>query len=303
MGINRQMSIMLIETETETQARVGLSDEAIAEYVDAIRAAQDSGEPWPFPPVDLFCDGKRYFVGDGWHRIFATMQTTIGVIPAILHEGGQREALLFAAGANSRHGLTRTPEDKARAVEIMLADLEWSTWSDRLIAEHCRVSPTFVGRVRRKVQEDGACDSTVHVDSSKDEDGEDGAAPATRVGKDGKRRKAPAGEPVDEPQASPTAAEPEPPGPNLQKLALPYRDWMAALGSIKRELKALAELPEGTHLAKKVTRVAHALDEARAAIRQAEPTALCGMCGGEGCQHCARTGFWTRFIEGQQKRD
>ena len=36
------------------------------------------------------------------------------------------------------------------------------------------------------------------------------------------------------------------------------------------------------------------IDSLRGAIVQSEPLELCGKCSGDGCQHCARTGFWTR---------
>jgi hypothetical protein len=63
--------------------------------------------------------------------------------------GTLRDAILFAAGANDRHGLRRSREDKRRAVETLLADAEWAAWSDREIARRCAVSHPLVAAVRK----------------------------------------------------------------------------------------------------------------------------------------------------------
>src|SRR5262249_46951375 len=75
-------------------------------------------------------------------------------------------------GSNTTHGRQRTPADKAYSVAKAFE--EFPDASDRLIAEMCKVSPTFVGSRR----------STVHVDSS-------AAAGQRRCGRDGKTRRMP----------------------------------------------------------------------------------------------------------------
>jgi hypothetical protein len=49
--------------------------------------------------------------------------------------------------------LPRTNADKRRAVALLLADSEWSQWSDREIARHCQVDNKVVGRMRQKLCE------------------------------------------------------------------------------------------------------------------------------------------------------
>lgn len=113
--------------------------------------------------------------------------------------------------------------------------------------------------------------------------------PATRLGKDGKRY------PVKEKPAPPK-------GPSIATLALPYQRATNDLLRISRDMKEIAETPAGAHLASKITRIVKSLEEAKQAIRQAEPSAVCGKCNGDGCQHCARTGFWTRMtVESKSK--
>lgn len=62
-----------------------------------------------------------------------------------------RDAILYACGANSTHGLKRTNADKRRAVMALLKDEEWGKWSDREIARRCGVDNSFASRVRREL--------------------------------------------------------------------------------------------------------------------------------------------------------
>src|SRR5581483_9176110 len=103
-----------------------------------------------FPPVEVFLDdGNKYWLADGFLQVEAHRRAGRLKIRVNLHQGGRREAILFAVGANHKHGLPRTKPDKHRAVMALLSDLEWNAWSDQQIAKQCHVSPTFVGNVRR----------------------------------------------------------------------------------------------------------------------------------------------------------
>jgi hypothetical protein len=59
-----------------------------------------------------------------------------------------RPTACLRGGGNAIHGLRRTIDDKRREVGILLADAEWSKWSDRKIAEACGVTHPFVAAVR-----------------------------------------------------------------------------------------------------------------------------------------------------------
>ena len=65
-----------------------------------------------------------------------------------VHQGTQRDAILYSVGANTNHGLRRTNADKRKAVLIMLEDEQWSQWSNREIAKQCGVGETTIRRVR-----------------------------------------------------------------------------------------------------------------------------------------------------------
>jgi hypothetical protein len=131
---------------SDTQARVRLDPAVIDEYAEAMT------EGAIFPPVVLFSEGDLYWIGDGHHRIKAARQVGYTAIKAEVREGGQREALLYACGANASHGLRRTNADKRKAVDTMLRDPEWSKWSNGATARHCGATPQFVGDRRRVLE-------------------------------------------------------------------------------------------------------------------------------------------------------
>ncbi len=81
------------------------------------------------------------------------------------------DGLPVRAGANRSHGLRRTNADKERAVKTALQ--ERPHFSDRAIAGHCGVSPSFVGKCRSEAENEGQLST---VDS--------------RTGKDGRQRPA-----------------------------------------------------------------------------------------------------------------
>lgn len=137
----------LIRTDGGTQARAGLDSATVEEYA----AAMSDGAK--FPPVTVFYDGTRYWLGDGFHRVAAHRKAyTSGLveIQAEVKAGTRRDAVLYAAGANGSHGLKRTSADKRRAVEVLLFDDEWSKWSNNEIAKRCGVSLDLVNRMRRE---------------------------------------------------------------------------------------------------------------------------------------------------------
>ena len=54
-----------------------------------------------FPPVILFTDGADfYWLGDGFHRVFAARKAGLTEITAEVRPGTRRDALLFGIGAN-----------------------------------------------------------------------------------------------------------------------------------------------------------------------------------------------------------
>lgn len=139
-----------IRRDGGTQVRATLSDAAISDYTEAIRAGAS------LPPIIVFHDGSDHWLADGFHRVEAVARAGIEKVVADVRPGTRRDAVLYACGANTTHGLRRTNEDKRRAVELLLRDEEWSQWSDRKIAQTCGVSDRFVGNVRKDLSPNGS---------------------------------------------------------------------------------------------------------------------------------------------------
>lgn len=141
------LEIAKIRRDGGTQPRAALDQATIEEYV----VAMERGDT--FPPVVVFFDGTDYWLADGFHRAAAAefyhpLHVSIAVI---VHQGSQRDAILYSTGANAEHGLRRNNADKRRSVDVMLRDPQWATWSDREIARQCRVSNHFVSAMRQEL--------------------------------------------------------------------------------------------------------------------------------------------------------
>jgi len=142
-----RLSLNQIRIDGGTQARAEINQITVVEYVQAIK------EGHHFPPIVVFYDGDSYWLADGFHRLEASRKALFKDIEVELKLGTLREAVLYAVGANAEHGLRRTPADKHHAVSLLLADEEWSSWSDRMIARKTFTSPPFVAKVRSMVTE------------------------------------------------------------------------------------------------------------------------------------------------------
>lgn len=138
------LNLSEIILDSEIQPRSHHDQDMVAEYAKCMK------QKAIFPPVIVYFDGKRHWLADGFHRIKAKMSIGESKILAEVRFGSHREAILFAAGANSKHGFQRTNADKRRVVERFLQDPEWCQWSDNMIAQRCGVSHPYVGKIRRQ---------------------------------------------------------------------------------------------------------------------------------------------------------
>lgn len=134
-----------IEISGSTQQREKIDLNAVDDYAEAMKCGAK------FPPVTLFFDGAQHWLADGFHRYHAYKLAEIIEISADVHEGTNRDARLFSAGANGAHGLRPTNADKRKSVLVLLEDKEWAKWSDASIARHCKVTHPFVGKLRKEI--------------------------------------------------------------------------------------------------------------------------------------------------------
>ena len=136
------LQITHVRLDGGTQTRSETDHRAVEEYAAAMKAGD------AFPPVVVFHDGMAYWLADGFHRVQGAILAGEEEISADIRPGTQRDARLFAVGANQTHGLRRSNEDKRRAVLALLEDAEWCTWSDREISRHTGTSHTLVAQLR-----------------------------------------------------------------------------------------------------------------------------------------------------------
>src|SRR5262249_3773262 len=138
------LALREIRTDGDTQARWRLDQATVDAYAELLKDKVN------LPPAVVFNDGGVHFwLADGFHRHAAHAKAGLTSMLCEVRKGTQRDALLYAVGANAEHGLPRSNSDKHRAVTLLLCDPEWSRWSDREIARRAAVSHNFVSQLRR----------------------------------------------------------------------------------------------------------------------------------------------------------
>ena len=223
-------------TSKGLQIRCRLSEETIRDYMEAVEGGA------VLPPVILFNEGpgRPLYLADGFHRVEVARRLAQKTIRAEVREGGYAEALAFALGANSSHGLRRTNEDKRNAVRVAWENRKMLFGVDNpsagSVAEACGVSQAFVSDQLKTVL---TC------------------APKKVVGKDGKEYQIP-----PPPTRPPTpmrqaVTPPPPPPPPPREPATPVADWK----EIEKDPDAFAlEPPPPAPLPPAPTRPSAALD-------------------------------------------
>ncbi|RVD26600.1 MULTISPECIES: hypothetical protein [unclassified Mesorhizobium] len=161
-----------IRTDGGTQSRAVIDKSVAFEY------SEDIADGVSFPPVVIFNDGEANWLADGFHRYEAHVMAGKKKIAAEIKQGTRRDAILFSVGANATHGLKRTRADKRRAVETLLNDPDWSSWSDWEIARKCYVSNHLVKDVREDLGRNSPSERTY-----RDRHGNVSSMDTSRIGK------------------------------------------------------------------------------------------------------------------------
>ena len=156
-----EVSLGLIRIDGGTQMREALTDEAVDDYADAIKAGEQ------LPPGKAVYDGTAYWLYDGIHRFHAHRKAGKKTMQLVVIGGTKEDAAWLACSANAEHGLRRTPETKRRAVAVALEHPSGANASSREIARHCRVAHTFAEKVRRELADERGeavpAERTVHT--------------------------------------------------------------------------------------------------------------------------------------------
>ena len=138
------INLDIIRLDGGTQARAQLDDCVIRDYASCMK------EGAQFPPVMVFHDGSDNWLADGFHRVHGAREAGLDSVLADIRQGTRRDAILYSVGANAGHGLRRKNGDLRRAVMVLLADPEWSQWSNCEIARRCACSESYVRSLREQ---------------------------------------------------------------------------------------------------------------------------------------------------------
>jgi len=131
----KQIKVADIKHTFASYPRDNRNDEVIGEYAEALEGGAS------FPPIVVFCDDAgTLHLADGRHRLQAHRKLERERISATIRKGDKRDALIYAVGANDKHGCRRTEADKAKAVELVLKDKILRKRSINSIAKMCGVS-------------------------------------------------------------------------------------------------------------------------------------------------------------------
>jgi hypothetical protein len=123
------------------QTRVEINPEAVEDYSQSYRQGTN------FPPIELFLDGAKHILVDGFHRVEAARKAGLNCIAANVRVGTLTEALVYALQANEKNGLRRSNADKHHCAELALK--QWPDYTDRRLARICGVGYDLIGRVRK----------------------------------------------------------------------------------------------------------------------------------------------------------
>lgn len=167
-AVGQYLPLDQIRIDGGTQARAGLDDATVAEYAESwLTLSHKQNGFLEMPLIVVYHDGESYWLADGFHRVEAYKRFVHGpsasasphAIRAEVRQGTRRDAVLYACGANSTHGLRRTNADKRRAIVTILEDHEWQQWSDSEIARRCAVDHKTVANVRAELYPGNSQDS------------------------------------------------------------------------------------------------------------------------------------------------
>jgi hypothetical protein len=144
----KKLNLLAIRIDGGTQARLAINEAVVGEYA----ARMDDGED--VPPGTVFFDQTDYWLADGFHRYHAIQKNGKASINADVREGSLEDAILYSYGANSRRGLSMTPEDNLHIIKSMFCHPKWRLWSNNEIARQIGMSGAYIGRIKRDLERD-----------------------------------------------------------------------------------------------------------------------------------------------------
>ena len=136
--------ISTITADPSIQPREGFNPSKLKEFVQILEGGSD------LTPITLYFDGVIHWLSDGFHRYESYLRAGRTDIPAKIHQGSFRDAVLCGIQSNARHGVSLSLDERRNAVWRLLSDTEWQGWSSRKIGRICGLDHEAVERLKKK---------------------------------------------------------------------------------------------------------------------------------------------------------
>lgn len=277
--MKKNIKLSDIVTDAGTQVRAAINETTVDEYAEAYKDGTQ------FPELQVFADGNKYLLADGFHRYMAAQRAGLKDHPCFIRPGTRSDCLKFALGCNINHGLRRTNADKRHSVELALK--EFPKASIAAIADMCRVSNELVSALRNQPADFGGLNQ-----------------PKTIIGLDGRNRQVPVVQPnkakTPPPIVKPVVYRDQTGHPipasivPLWKQAEEWQGVLSGVSTIRGILRKAQEDKDPTAAEINFSSVLAHLDQAYTDIKTAKPFAVCPTCAGkvpEKCTLCLGRGF------------
>jgi uncharacterized ParB-like nuclease family protein len=255
-----KIKLSQIDTQCGTQLRATIDDEAVSAYAEVC-------DDLPCIDVFLVTEDGFYAIVDGFHRYFAHEQrangTDTSICVNVVGQGTIEQAIILAAAANETNGLRRTNNDKRTAVRRLIEIRPDAT--GRQIAQWARVSHTFVQNI---LNESTPHDLEDDVDQVEDD----------AVGVD---------------TAEPESIEQIEIEERIREAKSEFKSLIAELDAIYARIESLAKSPSGVYISMSMCR--NEYTNLKGTLKSSAPTGICPKCDGAGCEHCAHTGWVSRY--------
>jgi hypothetical protein len=224
-----------IRLDGGTQPRVRINKAVCKNYGEQMKAGDK------FPPIDVFFDGKDYWLADGFHRLQAYVMALPGeAMECDVFKGTREDAQWYSYSVNRTHGVQRTNEDKERAVTAALSHPAAEGKSNVQIAKHCGVSEITVRRHRGRLgatstmskSTSEAASASEHPQSRPRKGGDGRTIDTAKIGRHKKKR------PNDKPSPGMAARITQPtrtpkPMDKMTAISMPHDPFMGAMTLIE----------------------------------------------------------------------
>lgn len=303
----KSLKIEAIRIDGDTQPRVELDQDLVAEYADLYEAKVE------LPPLEVVFDGSDHWLVDGFHRRWGAAKAGVTSLKCNITLGSLDEARWRSYAANQTHGKRRTNEDKRKAVLAALRHPSGAGLSDSQIAEHLGINHTTVSKYRKELE------STCEIASQTERTGRDGRTISTaNIGKtNGKPKDETPPEPEnaepevdDEAETTEPTEEPATPATNEVFDTSQYDGWLKKLGEFANWCKAEYETQRGVLLAESKANIRGDIENLQQALRFSKPYATCPDCDGQldtnlvtQCTTCKGRGWVSKEIYSQLPRE